>query len=207
MVFTGSVGLHLVLKGLRKHGYASAPTNDLRTIEVPPLDPEDGARLARLLIDGESLPCCEDPDRVSQRIAEAAGQIPFYIHWLVARLVVTGGPVSSEAVNTHLQLLISDPNDPADFGYYRRRLDTYYERCEAALALAGLDAVAAHEGPLGFDGLLNLVRHRQPSAQPDALRDVLQLLERDHYLVRSPSIGEYGFRHSPVERWWKFARS
>ena len=207
MVFTGSVGLHLVLKDLRKEGYASAPTNDLRTIEVPPLEPEDGAHLARLLIDGEGLVCQEDHDRVAHWISEAAGHIPFYIHWLVARLVAAGVPVSGEAVNSHLQLLISDPDDPADFGYYRRRLDTYYERCEVVLALAALDAVAARQEPLGFDGLLNLVRHRQPSAQPEALREVLQLLERDHYLVRSPSTGEYGFRHSPVQQWWKFARS
>jgi len=207
MVFTGSVGLHLVLKDLRKKRYANAPTNDLRTVEVPPLEPEEGARLARLLVEGEGLSCVEDRDSVAGRISEAAGHIPFYIHWLVARLAVANAPVSGEAVDAQLQSLISDSDDPADFGYYRRRLDTYYDRGETVLALAALDAVAAHQGPLGFEGLLNLVRHRQQSAQLEALRDVLQLLERDHYLMRGSSDGRYGFRHSPVQRWWRFARA
>jgi len=38
MVFTGSVGLHQVLNMLRKGGYANDPTNDMRTVEVLPLE-------------------------------------------------------------------------------------------------------------------------------------------------------------------------
>lgn len=39
MVFTGSIGLHSVITSLRKLGYANAPTNDMHTVDVPPLSP------------------------------------------------------------------------------------------------------------------------------------------------------------------------
>src|SRR5262249_27973119 len=86
MVFAGSVGRHQVISEMRKARYANDPTNDMRVVEVPPLDPADGALLARRLIEGESLRCAEDPDSIALRISEAAAHIPFYIHYLVVRL-------------------------------------------------------------------------------------------------------------------------
>jgi hypothetical protein len=67
MVFTGSVGLNLVIKALRRGNYANDPTNDMRIVEVCPLDEPSGISLASLLIEGEiiELPASATLDRKS----------------------------------------------------------------------------------------------------------------------------------------------
>ena len=204
MVFTGSVGIHQVIGSLRKHGYANDPTNDMATIEVPPLDPLDGADLAGQLLAGERIKILDDATVASAALSAAAGHIPYYIHYLVARIRNSGRAIHTERVESCLQELIADPNDPAHFGYYQTRLTTYYGSVEAQLALHALDVLAASDRPVAFSELLNLVRHKT-SADEELFRQVLQVLLKDHYLFRN-SNGTYTFRYSIVQRWWTYTR-
>jgi hypothetical protein len=202
MIFTGSVGLHHVVKDLRRAGYANAPINDMRIMEVPPLTPEHGHDLARRLFRGEQLATIEDSDEISRCVSETAGHIPFYVHWLVARLKTAGGAVSAKSVDDQLNSLIVDPHDPADFRYYLQRLGTYYETEERPVALAILDSLATPNTALSFAELSQLVRHQIPDVDDETLRGLLPLLMEDHYLARDSS-GAYAFRHWIVKRWWR----
>jgi hypothetical protein len=206
MVFTGSVGMHQVIGSLRKHGYANDPTNDMLTIEVPPLHPDDGSHLASLLLEGESITVLGDAAEVSRRVSNAAGHIPYYVHCLVSRIRNAGGRVDAHRVTSCLDDLISDPNDPAHFQYYQSRLTTYYGSVEARLALHALDALASLGRPAKFPELLNLVRHKSVDAEEEPFREVLLVLLKDHYLFRS-SDGTYSFRYSIVQNWWKYTRA
>ena len=47
MVFTGSVGLHHVIGSLKRAGYANAPVNDMKQIDVPPSLSSVGRRTPR----------------------------------------------------------------------------------------------------------------------------------------------------------------
>jgi len=205
MVFTGSVGLHQVLKNLRKGGYANDPTNDMRTVEVLPLNPTDGTTLARLLVEGESLSCVASSLECAAVIARAAGHFPFYIHSLVARLASEGGRVGEESIERSLQSLLTDSNDPAHFHYYRERIQTYYSPAEEAIALAALDVLCDRNEPLKSGELLNLIRHQITDASSEQMRDVINLLGRDHYVNRSDD-GRWGFRYEIVRRWWQIER-
>jgi hypothetical protein len=206
MVFTGSVGLHQVVKALRAMHYANAPTNDMRAVEVCPLHPKDGARLASLLIEGEGIETGGDPARLAREISEAAGNIPYYIHHVVARMKLQGPSSMSQTPEEHMDCLISDPNDPADFRYYRTRLHAYYGEADEAIALAALDALAFAVEPLGFDDLLNGIRHQIPTLQQEMARETLQLMMKDHYIARRRMDGKYEFRYQIVRRWWAFDR-
>jgi hypothetical protein len=205
MVFTGSVGLHQVLSSLRKGGYANDPTNDMRTVEVPPLDAGDGATLAKLLLDGEGLQCGADSLGCAAIVSNAAGHIPFYIHSLVARLTADGGAVSEAAIYRSLLSLLTDPNDPAHFQYYRDRIRTYYGGPEAAIALAALDALCQTAETMRFGEVLNRIRHQVVDADQEVVRDTIRLLGRDHYLHRTEQ-GQWGFRYEIVRRWWHIER-
>jgi hypothetical protein len=55
MVFTGSVGLHNVITSLKRAGYANDPTNDMDTIDVPPLSPAAAQELVCQLLEGEGI--------------------------------------------------------------------------------------------------------------------------------------------------------
>lgn len=205
MVFTGSVGLHQVLTALRKSGYANDPTNDMRTVEVPPLDPNDGATLARLLLDGEGLQCDADSLKCAEIVSNLTGHVPFYIHSLVARLTGTGRAVSEKEIHRCLRTLLTDPNDPAHFQYYRDRIRTYYSATEEAIALAALDTLCQTAGPIVFGEVLNRIRHRVADADQEVVRDVMHLLGRDHYLNRTHQ-GLWGFRYEIVRCWWQIER-
>ena len=205
MVFTGSVGIHQVIGSLRKHGYANAPTNDMATIEVPPLEPADGLHLADMLLTGERIKIADDPHAVSDAISKAAGHIPYYIHYLVSRIRNSNGEIHSNGVPGCLRALIADPNDPANFYYYESRLTTYYGAAEAKLALHTLDILASLNGPATFSTLFNLVKHKTRAADEEVFREVLQVLLKDHYLVRNPD-GTYCFRYSIVQNWWAYTR-
>jgi hypothetical protein len=206
MVFTGSVGLHLVIQALRHGDYVNDPTNDMQIIEVRPLDEPDGISLAARLIEGEGI---EMPASASlaRAVSEAAGHIPYYVHCLVARMAGSEVPVSADSVQEHLNSLICDPNDPAHFRHYRERLNVYYAPQERAIALAALDALAFADRPQTFDNLLNLIRHTLPEATPEAVRETLSLLSKDHYLSRPVGAREYGFRYDIVRQWWKAERA
>ncbi len=205
MVFTGSVGIHQVIGSLRKHGYANDPTNDMAIIEVPPLDPEDGCCLAELLLKGESVELLNGAEEISRALSEAAGHIPYYIHWLVSRVRNTTNRISLQDVSLRLQDLISDPNDPAHFDYYQTRLTTYYGTDEARIALCALDALAQLPRPADFSEISNLVRHATAETSDELLRDVLLLLLKDHYLLRL-SDKTFRFRYSIVKTWWAYTR-
>ena len=205
MVFAGSVGIHQVIGSLRRHGYANAPTNDMATIEVSPLLPEDGFHLATLLLEGERIKILDDPNAVSKAISHAAGHIPYYIHCLVSRICNSTGEIDCKGVVGCLEQLIADPNDPAHFDYYQTRLTTYYGTADAELALHALDVLAAREDPIAFPELFNLVQHKSHNADHNAFRQVLLVLLKDHYLVKHPD-GTFGFRYSIVQRWWAYTR-
>src|SRR5271157_3646962 len=205
MVFTGSVGIHQVVGSLRKHGYANDPTNDMQTIEVPPLEPDDGAHLAGLLVAGEGIEISGDASQANREVSESAGHIPYYIHCLVSRIVNNGVPVDSDEVKSCLRQLIADPNDPAHFQYYQSRLTTYYGATEAQLALHALDVLASLNRPVPFPELWNLVQHKTPDAKEELFRQVLLVLLKDHYLFKN-SDGTYCFRYSIVQAWWAYTR-
>lgn len=205
MVFTGSVGIHHVIGSLRKHGYANDPTNDMATVEVPPLTPDDGFRLAGLLLEGEGVEVLDDAAVVSRAISDAAGHIPHYIHYMVSRIRNSTGKIDSKGVRDCLRDLIADPNDPASFSYYETRLGTYYGATEAELARYTLDILASIGRPVPFSELLNLVRHKTPAASEELFRQTLRVLLKDHYLFRNTD-GAHEFRYSIVQAWWSYTR-
>src|SRR5207244_1709762 len=92
MVFTGSIGLHNVLTSLKRAGYANDPTNDMLTIDVPPLDPTHARQLASKLLNGEGIRVRE-PEAVIQAIADRVDGIPYFIHHVVDQLAQRGGEI------------------------------------------------------------------------------------------------------------------
>jgi len=206
MVFTGSVGLHLVVKALRRGNYVNDPTNDMQIKEVWPLDEPDGISLARQLIEGEGIELPASA-ALARAVSEAAGRIPYYIHSLVARMTDSELPATEASVQRYLNSLICDPNDPARFRHYRERLDVYYAPEEKTIALAALDVLAFAGQPQSFDNLVNLIRHKLPEVSPELVRDTLSLLSKDHYISRPAASTGYCFRYAIVRQWWKSDRS
>ncbi len=202
MVFTGSIGLHNVISSLS--GYANAPVNDMKQIELRPLALADGIDLAQRLLVGEGF----ELDLLSQApdsIAKAVGCIPFYIHHLVSELKRRKITPDPQAVQDLVLSCLTDPGDPWQFHHYRQRVDIYYRKEDVAIVLAMLDVLAGANAPLKLDELLNLVKSQIVVEDDEHIRELLTLLQRDHYAILEPQ-GGYSFRYPLIQQWWCLQR-
>jgi hypothetical protein len=196
MVLCGSIGLHHVLGTLKQQGYKNQPVNDMTLVEVPPLDPPTATDLATQLLAGEGLTA--DPT-AGAIIAEQTGGFPYYIHWIVSELRLTGRPVTKGEIDLVVKKLLTAPHDPCDLQHFKKRIGTYYPQDEKVV-LALLDHAAFFGGPLTQAEFINVAKSAG-ATDDNRVREVLRLLAVDHYLTRDTD-GRYGFRHTLLRRWW-----
>lgn len=204
MVFTGSIGLHNVITALRQAGYANDPTNDMRTIDVPPLRSAAAVDLAVQLLEGERIVAAE-VQATAETIAEAVDRVPYYIHHIVSDLRFSDEPVTPDLVRTLVARRLRDPQDEWRMTHYRERVNTYYGDGEQPIVLAILDVLAAESQP--FARLFNLVKSRVAvlDEEEERVRHLVRLLQRDHYIELSAD-DVYRFRFPLIQRWWRINR-
>ena len=203
LVLTGSVGLHHVLASLRAKGYVNSPLNHMERIAPGPLAPNNGAELALNLLRGSKLECSE-PKVCARALSESVGHVAFYIHKLISRLP-RRSEIDPALIDTTLQKEIAHPDNDWDLLHYRTRLPLYYGKDEA-LVLHILDAIAAASEPLALNTIRKALSAQTPFDDTERLRDLLKLLQQDHYLDRDAE-GRYAFRFPIIRRWWRFDRS
>ncbi len=206
MVFSGSIGLHHVLVGIRDGKMSSEPVNDMYQIEVPPLAMADAVKLAEDLIRGEGL-SATNARKSAEVIAGVADCFPFYIHHIVAGLRKGGLAAEPDPIRELVARHLVDPNDPWDLGHYRTRIPAYYTK-EKNAELVGLilDALAIAQESMTVPQLKSAVNSWSAEFQDHTeLVHVLRLMERDHYLRRDPD-GRIGFRFPLIRRWWTLDR-
>ena len=197
MVYTGSIGLHHVLTKLKKAGYANAPTNDMETIEVPPLNPVDASDLcSRLLLGEKILP--KNPEDIVNILIEGVDYVPFYIHSLVKELKYEQA-VNPDVVKALIQKAIVNNN--WELSHFNERIDAYYDADLCLLIRTILDILAVQEKSLKFTELIYLLKIEITDLNSEQVREVLKLLRQDHYLKRNEQ-GEEGFYFSLIKRWW-----
>jgi hypothetical protein len=217
MVYTGSIGLHHVTSALAVAGHANDATNDMRTVEVPELEPEDAELLAKELLLGEEL-ACDDLAGTARTIAREVDFIPFYIHSVVSSMKDRGDTATAELARQIVAGALVDPQDAWHLQHYRKRLNQYYGEDRLPVILTLLDDLAAADEPLSFDQIRSrLGANLQPDASDTArrvlsedaelLRDLLVLLQRDHYVQQQSEDGRYRFRFLLIRRWWRLSRS
>ena len=207
-LFTGSIGLHLVLRSLRKSGNANAPVNDMMSVTVPPLAEKDTCLLAEELLK-ETRSAKENIPDMARLIAKKIGGFPYHVHHLVDQLNQLHYPPMPSDISSAVDRLVQDSHDPANFNYYVTRLDTYYTPDDRALALLVLDSLAGQKSPCSFSTLLNLCRHQVASLSEEVLRNALIMLLEDHYIEERKLDGAtvHDFRWPLVKTWWKEKRT
>jgi hypothetical protein len=200
MVYTGSIGLHHVVSKLKDAGYSNAPTNDMYSYDLQPLDLGDAIDLAEQLLIGESIDTT-NRSAVATKISQQVDRFPFYIHHSTLKLKNLHQEISPDLVKEQIDLALCAPN-PWDMNHYQERVKTYYRDGADRIALAILDTLAVETVGLN----LEQIQDRNP-AIPDVemLRAVLKLLEQDGYLIKNPD-RTYNFRYGLIQRYWQSQR-
>ena len=161
-LYTGSIGLHLVLRSLRKAGNANDPVNDMHSATVPPMTHRDTCDLAAALLK-ETLAPSDLVSTLASLVAEEVGGFPYYVHHVVDQLHQLRRPITPDDIVSAVGGLIHDPHDPANFQYYVNRLSAYYDAADRGVTLMVLDTMAGLEQAAPVSQLVNLCRHRDPS--------------------------------------------
>jgi hypothetical protein len=203
MVITGSIGLHHVLSSLKDKKYSNAPTNDMASIDVPPLSGPDAEDLASRLLDGEGL-LSGHPREAAAAIAHEADCFPFYIHHIVRALKVRGLAVDPDSIARLISSQLVDATDPWELLHYRERIRIYYPDNQEVVTLL-LDHLAVREGPIAISDLFAMLKSSISFDDRERLLRLLNLMERDHYLRRDET-GGFLFRFPLIRRWWKLNR-
>jgi len=205
MVYTGSIGLHNVIRSLREAGYANDPTNDMHVKEVPPLSLSDAERLAALLIEGESI-ATSSSDDVANKIALEVDCNPYFIQHVAGQMKSKRSHSwTLEDVETLVADCLVASQDPWHLRHYYDRINDYYEESERPIILAILDVLASEEGPVSAEYLFNLVKSQVTVSDKQSVVDLAVLLKDDHYLSQDRD-GAFGFRFSLIKRWWRIYR-
>lgn len=206
MVFTGSLGLHHIVRELKAKGYNNTPVNDMFTLEVPPLDLADARGLLQRLFADNQLGMANPDD--FDAIARRLDCLPYYIHHLVAALLKAKGPTQPPLAGAHIDQVITQGirsvNNPWDLQHYEERTQSYYGT-QRNQALALLDAVASAVQPLTHREAINRAKASHPATDQQQWLELARLLERDHYFVRTED-GCLQFKFSVVQRWWLWHR-
>ena len=145
-LFTGSIGLHLVLRSLRKAGNTNDPVNDMLSLTVPSMAHRHTCDLASALLAETRADPEQVPDLASQ-IANQVGGFPYYVHHVVDQLYQLRRPPELQDVSSAVDSLVYDSHDPANLQYYVNRLSSYYDEEERSLALLVLDTMAGQSSP------------------------------------------------------------
>ena len=206
-LFTGSIGLHLVLRSLREAGNTNDPVNDMLSLTVPPMAHRDTCELAEALLRETRAAPAHIP-RLASEIAKQVGGFPYYVHHVVDQLDQLRRQPKLEDVSAAVDHLVYDPHDPANLNYYVTRLSSYYADDQRVLALLVLDTLARQPSPTPAPELLNLCKHRNPSLADEQLRGVLTILSEDHYIERTKCATGVAcdFRWPLIKKWWKETR-
>jgi len=204
MILTGSIGLHHVMKSLKDADYKNAPVNDMYSILVPTLDPKAAQQLADKLLLGENI-AVENRDSTSRAIAHAADGFPFYIHHIVKAMKQANGQATPDVVDDLVSQQLVHPDDPWELKHYVERIPLYYGHEQQPMVLGILDAIALCDTALSVNDLLTELKACGLFTERETLIEYLGLLEKDHYLSRTPQ-GHYRFQFALLQRWWKLTR-
>lgn len=207
MVYTGSIGLHHIIRQLKAQGYNNEPTNDMQVVEVPALQPEDAQRLSENLL--IALEPAGVPPELADALAHSVDCMPYYIHHVANALLkqpaLRGAALTPERIAKEVETIIRSPHDPWNLEHFESRTVEYYgTQRDACLAL--LDTCAMHDDGIEIQDAIRSVKAAHPEINPNDWLTLTRLLQRDHYLVRDEQTGRLRFKFGVILRWWRWQR-
>jgi len=207
-IFCGSVGIHLIIKDLkRNYGYVADPINNMKIITLNGMDEEGAMLLCEKLSENENYEF-KDKNKVFGYICQSTDNLPFYIqHVFDYTYGLKKKRVTKKLIDEAISYLVEDPKDVGFFKHYIDRIKIYYDNDIQDIALLILD-YACKETDFWEEGdVINLVKTHS-KIDDETIRESLELLWSDHYLIRNVEGHKrsYKFKYSLLQNYWKINR-
>jgi hypothetical protein len=210
MILTGSVGLHHILNKLRQSGFNNPVNNDMDVLSVAPFEPDIAIDFARSQLESKAI-TCQDSIATATIIAQEVDNIPFYINGLVNRFRYHPQDrpltIDIDIIRQEVRALLVDADNTWHMAHYLDRIKNYYGDIDSELVRLILDIIAAEEQPIATKDIIKLIQNsNQLPVLEQTIRDLLKLLEQDHYLTKDSIDLKYRFRYSLIRRYWQCQR-
>jgi AAA+ ATPase superfamily predicted ATPase len=207
MILTGSIGLHHVLTRLRQDGYNNPVTNDMAVLSVEPLAPEFAFELAESLLLVREVQSSANFPEIAKSIAREVDCIPFYIDRVIEKIRYSTTTIDTDRIRSMVKESLLDADNSWHMGHYLERIGNYYGAANSELVENILDLVAEEE-PISTKEIVRIIKAAsQASVVPErTIREMLELLTRDHYLQKDSSDLSYRFRYPLIQRYWQYQR-
>jgi hypothetical protein len=208
-ILTGSVGLHHILNKLGQSGYNNPVTNDMAVVSVEPLTDNFAIELARSLLESKEIKC-QNLVATAETIAQEVDNIPFYIRGTIDRFQYHPDrqlTIDVDTIRQEIRSLLVDADDSWHMAHYLKRITNYYGDVDSELVRSILDIVADEQQSISTKDIIRAIQNFSQSPIPEqSIRDLLKLLEQDHYLTKDSIDLKYRFRYSLIRRYWQCQR-
>ena len=203
-IFCGSIGIHLVIKDLKKNfGYNADPINNMKIVSLSGMH-DSGARLLCEKLSEDENYQFDDMAGIFDYICKHTDNLPFFIQHVFAYLQdLNEKTITEQSIENAIEYLSNDPKDDGFFNHYIDRIKTYYDEGIKTLALFILDKACKKEDYWQEGDIINLVKTHQ-EIDDETVKEALNLLWSDHYLIRTIKDGKrfYKFKYSILQNWW-----
>jgi len=204
MIYTGSIGLHNILSGLKESGYSNEPINDMYIFDLSPLSDKDADDLVLQLAEGEDIQLTSK-EEMARKIAKAVDNIPYYIHHVMDHAFDLEEALDETGLNTIILRGLTQARDAWDMRHYHDRISDYYKPEQQITARYLLDIFSLSDHALSLNDLVNQLSAKTEKTDEEEVRVVLRLLLQDHYIYQDLD-GKYCFQYTLIQKWWKLYR-
>lgn len=206
MIFSGSIGLHHIIKHLQQAGYSNDPVNDMYPIDGHPISLAAATKLTLNLLEGENI-AVNYPLETAEAIAISVDCIPFYIHHLINQFKEQEQGITTETIADTINECLRSPLNLWKMDHYRERIDNYYSEEQKPYALEILDILSINPAT-SFTRLWQYLKSEPFTKDKEMVRTVLRLLMKDYYLIQEDNLSGnmYTFRYQLVQKYWQISR-
>jgi len=197
-IFLGSIGLDSFVddRDLRK------TINDLTTLSLDALEPEEADRFLEILGIGNGLPLL--PDVRTAIIQRVGWPLPHHLQLMFhAMRDAEVKAADVEAVGNAFAEL-TKPQNSSQFDTWRQRLNDQFSLEDAKAAKALLRHLCQHPEGRTRAQIFDALMAKTPAADSDAMEErlakLLPVLQRDGYLLEKE--GRYAFRSFLLREYW-----
>lgn len=197
-VFLGSIGL----EGFVEERLLGKTINDLTSFSLDALSLQEAHAFLERLGADNGLPLSSEIRE--QIIARVGWPLPHHLQIVFHAMRDLGATQANPAILDQAFARLLGPEHLTEFDTWRQRLDEQFIADVAASAKAILNHLCQHAQGRTRQQCLNALMKKKPTADPQAVEEelarLLQLLQRDGYLLESQ--GRYAFRSFLLRDYW-----
>jgi len=202
-VYTGSIGIDLILDRITKDGHnLGAPLNHLEKKKLPPFNQAQAIYFCRCLEKGCGISLAED---VRDCIISRSDGIPYFIDKIFDKIRYQSS-INKATINAELNEILNDSSDSNNMEHFYDRIRAYYPDKELSHHI--LHIICQTDEAISEKDIANKVQSILPRDR-QIINEDLDRLWRDGYLTRTFENKErhFSFQFGIIKKWWKINKA